>query len=100
MTGPGAGAEAEILVLRLFVTGTTPRSTAAVSNLNRILGARPTLRYRLDVVDIYQDPEKAAKGGVIAAPTLVRLLPEPVRRIIGDLSDEAKVLSSLGLPAA
>ena len=85
--------------LRLFITGQTPRSTRAVENLRRICEAHLPGRYDIEIVDIYADPEAARQSQVIAAPTLMRVTPEPVRRIIGDLSDEDRVLLGLELPA-
>ncbi len=86
--------------LRLFVTGTTPRSTRAIANARRILDAHLPAQYELEVIDLYQQPEAAAGMLVIAAPTLVKLLPLPLKRLIGDMSNEEKVLLGLGLPAA
>ena len=87
----------EPLVLRLFVSGATPRSVRAVDNLRRLLEAARLAGYDLQVIDIYQDPQAARDHQVVAAPTLVKLRPAPVRRIIGDLSDRRRVLSGLGL---
>lgn len=91
------GPEAASYVLRLYVTGTTARSTRAIENLRRVLESQIPGRYALEVIDIYQRPEAAAEHQIIAAPTLVKMLPEPVRRIIGDLSDEERVLRGLNL---
>lgn len=85
-------------LLRLFITGQTPRSTRAVENLRRICEAHLADRYEIEIVDIYADPEGARAAQVVAAPTLMRVSPEPVRRIIGDLSDEDRVLLGLELP--
>ena len=84
-------------VLRLYVTGTTARSARAIENLRHILETQLPGSYDLEVIDIYQRPEAAAEHQIIAAPTLVKLLPEPIRRIIGDLSDEERVLRGLNL---
>jgi circadian clock protein KaiB len=84
-------------VLRLYVTGSTPRSARAIENLHRICEERLFGRYDLEVIDIYQRPEAAREFQVIAVPTLVRLLPEPLRRVIGDLSDQDRVLHGLDL---
>jgi circadian clock protein KaiB len=84
-------------VLRLYVTGSTPRSTRAIENIRRLLESQLPDRYDLEVVDVYQHPEAAAEHQILAAPTLVKLLPEPVRRIIGDLSDTDRVLRGLDL---
>lgn len=84
-------------VLRLFITGATPRSTRAIENLRDLLERELPGRYELEVIDIYQDPQATRDQQIIAAPTLVKLLPEPVRRIIGDLSDVERVLRGLNL---
>ena len=84
-------------MLRLYVSGSTPRSARAVRNMRRICDEHLAGRYELEVVDIYERPEAAREVQVVAAPTLVRLLPEPLRRVIGDLSDLEKVLQGLDL---
>lgn len=84
-------------VLRLYVTGSTPRSLRAIENLREVLETELAHRYELQVIDIYQQPEAAAEHQIIAAPTLIKLLPEPVRRIIGDLSDRERVLRGLDI---
>jgi len=84
-------------VLRLYVTGLTPRSVSAVNNLRAICNEYLEGRYDLEVVDIYQQPLLARGEQIIAAPTLVRQLPLPVRRIIGDMSNRERVLLGLDL---
>jgi len=81
--------------LRLYVTGSTPRSTKAIQNIRTLCETHLAGRYDLEVVDLYLNPELAKDGQVIAAPTLVREEPLPARRVIGDMSDEGKVLVSL-----
>ncbi len=93
----GGAPAAPRYVLRLYVTGSTPRSARAIENMRRICEERLAGRYDLEVVDIYQRPEAAREFQLIAAPTLVKLLPAPLRRVIGDLSDEDKVLHGLDL---
>ena len=83
--------------LRLFITGTTARSTRAIENMRRICEENLQGRYDLEVVDVYQNPEATRELQVVATPTLVKILPEPLRRIIGDLSDKEKVLAGLDL---
>ncbi len=83
--------------LRLFVTGSTIRSQRAIENLRRICSEQLAGKVELEVVDIYQQPELAERHQIIAAPTLIKLLPLPVRRIIGDLSDTERVLRGLDL---
>jgi circadian clock protein KaiB len=89
----------ERYVLRLYVTGSTPRSTRAIENMRRICETKLDGSYDLEVIDIYQDPEASREAQIIAAPTLIKLLPLPLRRIIGDLSDSEKVLAGLDLRA-
>jgi circadian clock protein KaiB len=84
-------------VLRLYVTGTTARSVRAITNMRRICEEYLVGRYELEVIDLYQDPTAAKENQIIAVPTLVRLLPPPLRRIIGDLSDRERVLIGLEL---
>ena len=85
--------------LRLFITGSTPRSTRAIANAHRICEQNLKGQYSLDVIDVYQNPEATRDMQIVATPTLVKLLPEPLRRIIGDLSDEERVLAGLDLVA-
>lgn len=84
-------------MLRLFVAGSTPKSTRAVGNLRAILEEHLPGRYELEVIDLYQQPELAKRYGLLAVPTALRTEPLPVRRIIGDMSDEARVLAALDL---
>lgn len=84
-------------VLRLYVTGITPRSTLAIENVQRICEEHLQGRYTLEVIDLYQHPRLAAGEQIIAAPTLVKKRPAPLRRIMGDLSDEERVLVGLDL---
>ena len=84
--------------LRLYVAGSTPRSMLAVKNIRSICERHLAGLYDLEVIDIYQHPEAAASAQIIAAPTLIKLTPQPARRAIGDLSNEQKVLSTLSLP--
>jgi len=81
--------------LRLVVAGSSLRAQRAIENLRRICDGRLRGRVDLEVIDIYQQPQLAQEYQVIAAPTLVKLLPLPVRRIIGDLSEEERVLRGL-----
>lgn len=81
--------------LRLYVAGQTPKSVAAIANLKRICEENLKGRYTIEVIDLMQNPHLARKDQIIAIPTLVRRLPEPLKRIIGDLSNEEKVLVGL-----
>jgi circadian clock protein KaiB len=83
--------------LRLYITGTTTQSQRALSNIKRICKDYLDGRYELEVIDIYQKPELAKKEQIIAAPTLIKSRPLPLRRLIGDLSDDARVLRGLDL---
>ena len=84
-------------VLRLYVAGATAASRRAIANLTAICQRHLQGRYSLEVIDISKRPSLAAGEQIIAAPTLIRLLPEPIARVVGDLSDEHKVLVGLDL---
>lgn len=81
--------------LTLYVAGQTPKSLAAISNLERICAEHMPDQFEIEVIDLKQNPKLAREHSIVAIPTLIRELPVPVRRIIGDLSDEQKVLISL-----
>ncbi len=83
--------------LRLYVAGKTPRAITALENLERICEEHLAGKYSIEVIDLLQNPQLAKGDQIIAVPTLVRKLPEPVRKIIGDLSDNEKVLVGLDL---
>jgi len=87
-------------VLKLYVTGMTPNSVRAIENLRRICEEHLKGNYELEVIDIYQHPTLASGEQIIAAPTLVKKLPLPLRRFIGDLSDTDKILLGLDVKAA
>jgi circadian clock protein KaiB len=84
-------------VLRLYVTGSTPRSLKAIYNLKRLCEEHLHDAYDLQVVDIYNNPDAAREAQIIAAPTLIKRLPEPLRRFVGDLSNKQKLLIGLGI---
>jgi circadian clock protein KaiB len=84
-------------VLRLYVTGSTPRSTLALRNLRAICEEHLHGRYELQVIDVYQRPALARNEQIVATPTLIKVLPSPLRRLIGDLSNEERVLLGLDL---
>jgi len=84
-------------VLRLYVTGMTPRSTEAITTIKAICEEHLQGRYDLEVIDIYQHPQLAREEQIIAAPTLIKKLPSPLRRLIGTLSDKERVLVGLDL---
>ena len=83
--------------LRLYVAGQTPRSLSAFQNLKRICEEHLKGRYRIEVIDLLENPMLARGDQILAIPTLVRKLPEPVRKIIGDLSNDDRVLVGLDL---
>ncbi len=95
--GAGRGPD---YVLHLYVAGATLQSTRAISNLKRVCNRHLRGRHRLKVVDIYQQPHLAGNEQIIAAPTLIKHLPPPLRRLIGDMSDEKRLLLGLDLPAS
>jgi circadian clock protein KaiB len=92
-------ADATKYVLQLYVAGSSARSLDAVANITRVCERHLSGNFDLEVIDIYQTPEAAAEGQVVAAPTLVKRLPEPLRRIVGDLANEGRLLLALGMPA-
>lgn len=87
----------EAYVLRLFVAGTTPRSMRAILDARAFCESYLPERYALEIIDIYQQPGMARDEQIIAVPTLVRRLPPPLRRLVGDLSDVERVLAGLEL---
>ncbi len=84
-------------VLRLYVTGTTPKSMRAIRNIKKICEEHLKGRYELEVIDIYQQPGAARDEDIMAVPTLVKELPTPIRKFIGDLSDIEHVLVGLNI---
>ena len=86
-------------VLRLYVAGITPRSTTAIKNVTNICRQHLQGRFDLQVIDVYQHPNMAVKEQIVAAPTLVKMLPLPLRRFIGDMASEEKLLAGLDLSA-
>ena len=96
-TPPQAEGEApqEFWILRLYVAGQTPKSLAAFANLKRICEEHLAGQYEIEVVDLLENPQLAAGDQILAIPTLVRQLPPPVRKIIGDLSNTERVLVGL-----
>ena len=83
--------------LRLYVAGQTPKSIQAFANLKKICDEHLQGRYRIEVIDLLENPQLAKGDQILAIPTLVRKLPEPLRKIIGDLSDTERVLVGLDL---
>lgn len=87
-----------VYILRLYITGTTPRSTRAVRNITQLCQQRLAGRYDLEVIDIYQQPARAQSDDIIAVPTLLKKRPLPVQKLLGDLSNEQQLVAGLGLP--
>ena len=81
--------------MTLYVTGTSPRAQIAISNLRRICEQELEGRYELEIVDVLEHPQRAEDEKILATPTLIKQLPPPLRRVIGDLSDKDKVLLGL-----
>jgi circadian clock protein KaiB len=84
-------------VLRLFVTGASPNSTRAITNLKRICETHIKGRYMLEIIDVYQQDDVARNEQIIALPLLIKKYPLPERRLIGDMSNTEKVLNGLGI---
>ncbi|HVA72899.1 MAG TPA: circadian clock KaiB family protein [Candidatus Limnocylindrales bacterium] len=93
----GAERPVAAVVLRLYVAGQTPKSLAALSNLRRICTEHLEGKYRIEVIDLVKNPQLAQGDQILAIPTLVRKLPPPIRKIIGDLSNTGRVLVGLNL---
>jgi circadian clock protein KaiB len=98
--GKSAAEKANEWILRLYVAGQTPKSLAAFANLKRICEEHLAGRYRIEVIDLSKSPELAHNDQIVALPTLVRKLPEPIKRIIGDLSNLERVLVGMELQPA
>ena len=83
--------------LRLYIAGQTPKSVTALANLKKICEEHMQGQYRIEIIDLMENPHLARQDQIVAIPTLVRELPQPIRRIIGDLSNTPKVLVGLDL---
>lgn len=97
MSKKGTNGSLTVIKLRLYVAGQTPKSLAAMSNLKRICDEHLKGRYRIEVIDLVKNPQLAQGDQILAIPTLVKKLPVPVRKIIGDLSNTDRVLVGLDL---
>ena len=84
--------------LRLYVTGLTPRSTRAITIVRAICEEHLAGNYELEIIDVYQMPHRISQDNVVAIPTLVKTRPEPMRLMIGDMTDRRRLLDGLGLP--
>ena len=89
----------EVFDLRLYVAGQTPKAIRAFANLQRICDEHLQGRYRIEVIDLLEDPQLGRGDQILALPTLVRRLPQPIKKIIGDLSNTERVLVGLDLRA-
>ena len=92
-----AETSAEKYLLRLYVAGMTPRSSETLARIKAVCEEHLRERYELEVIDIFQQPHLAEAGQVVATPTLVKVLPKPLRRLVGDLLDTEKVLRGLNI---
>jgi circadian clock protein KaiB len=90
-------AQRKMYSLRLYITGQTPRSAASIRNLREVCDEFLEGRFELQVIDLYQRPDLAKEAQVVAAPTLIKKLPLPLRRLVGDLSNKNEVLLGLDL---
>jgi circadian clock protein KaiB len=95
--GAGEGVDGDFWDLRLYVAGQTPKSISALANLKKFCEEHLAGKYRIEVIDLVQNPKLARTDQILAIPTLVRRLPAPMRKIIGDLSDKEKVLVGFNL---
>ena len=93
----GSNPSKEKYILRLYITGTSPRSMRAISNLKEVCETYLKGWYSLEVIDLYQQPALAERDQILAAPTLIKKLPVPLKRLIGDMSDKDKILAGLDL---
>lgn len=96
----GSASEDDVLTLRLYVAGEAPNSVEARANLAAMLEQCEGTRYSLEVIDFLRDPKRAFADGVVVTPTLVKLTPPPVRKIIGTLRETLSVLTALGIGSA
>jgi circadian clock protein KaiB len=96
---PAMNADDGNFVLRLYIAGQTPKCMRAFVNLKRICEQYLSNRYRIEMIDLLEDPALARGDQILAVPTLVKRTPEPIRKIIGDLSNTQRVLSGLDLSA-
>jgi len=88
----GSEGQSEMWDLKLYIAGQTPKSLTALSNLKRICEEHIPGKYRIEIIDLAKNPELARRDQILAIPTLVRKLPEPLKKIIGDLSNKEKIV--------
>ena len=89
----------EKYVLRLYVTGMTPRSTRAIKSVRDVCEQHLAGQYALEIIDVYQTPARLMQDQIVAIPTLVKCAPVPIRLLVGDMSNRERLLVGLGLPA-
>ncbi len=94
---PATHGDEEVWELRLYIAGRTPKSVRALDNLRRLCEEHLPGRHRIDVVDLLENPQLARQDEIVAIPTLVRKLPDPIRKVIGDMSDAERTLVGLQL---
>ena len=92
-----AGRDEQVYVLRLYISGVSPKSVRALTNLKKFCEEHLAGRYELEVIDVYQQPTLAAGEQIVAVPTLIKRLPAPLRRLIGDMSDAERILVGIDL---
>lgn len=96
MSDPSVGTRVQV-VLRLYLAGQTVRSARTIENVKHICETHLQGRYSLEIIDLYQQPQLAQREQIVAVPTLIRMLPPPLRRLVGDMSDTERVLVGLDL---
>ena len=96
---PATSSPAKAYVLRLYIAGQTPKSVLAIANLRKICETHLHGQYEIEIIDLLENPQLAQWDQILALPTLVRRLPEPIKKIIGDLSNTERVLVGLDLRA-
>ncbi len=87
----------QLHILKLYIAGKTARASRAIANLHRICDKELPDQFKLEVIDVLEDPDRAEEDKILATPTLIKSLPPPLRRVIGDLSDTEKVLFGLDI---
>ena len=100
MTADSFTADGGVWHLRLYVAGQSPKSLRALANLKAMCEEHLAGQYQIEIVDLVDNPAQARDDNIVALPTLVRRLPPPLRKIIGDLSDQARVMGSLSLQSS
>lgn len=97
---PLSNSEDTVFKFRLFVTGASPNSLRAITNIKHFCETYLAKKYELEIIDVYQQPDIAQKEQIVALPLLIKKFPLPQRKLIGDMSDTAKIMKGLGLEKA